>query len=248
MEFFSRLRRSRNDFPGSRPKFPWAHPLCMRNRLIKALFLAFILSTFTPSCFVSADSVGQAIVSGTQDLAALAGLFCTDSVEENFLRMQLGYGAVFVSSLSLLGILGLVRGCLKIFLGLQNCQNAGFSLTTLRGFFGYDPESPSSPSDCKTLYTIVCRSPENNDYVYLRRKRINMLLFRNPCLRWASNPCDDNKLWHNTVINLGNRGSNPMLMALFGILCTGAASWLLICIDAPWNWCGSWQFQDSIST
>jgi len=83
------------------------------------------------------SSAGNDLASGSQDLAALAGLFCTDGVERNALATQTGYGTVVASSLSLLGMLGLVKSTIKIALGLEACSKAGFSLDSLRGVYGY---------------------------------------------------------------------------------------------------------------
>jgi len=83
------------------------------------------------------SSAAQDLASGSQDLAALAGLFCTDGVERNALATQTGYGTVVVSSLSILGMLGLVKSTIKIALGLEACSKAGFSLDSLRGIYGY---------------------------------------------------------------------------------------------------------------
>jgi len=85
----------------------------------------------------TASSAAQDLASGSQDLSALAGLFCTDGVESNALATQTGYGTVVVSSLSLLGMLGLVKSTIKIALGLEACSSAGFSLDSLRGVYGY---------------------------------------------------------------------------------------------------------------
>jgi hypothetical protein len=78
----------------------------------------------------------------------LAGLFCTDSVERNSLNTQFGFGAVLISPLSIVGLLGLVNGCLKLSLGLTRCRAAGFDLGSLRVLFGYLPgESPAQGGD-----------------------------------------------------------------------------------------------------
>jgi len=82
-------------------------------------------------------SAANDLASGSQDLSALAGLFCTDGVESNALATQTGYGTVVASSLSLLGMLGLVKSTIKIALGLEACSNAGLSLDSLRGVYGY---------------------------------------------------------------------------------------------------------------
>ena len=83
-------------------------------------------------------STAQVLASGSQDLAALAGLFATDGVERNALAGHLGYGAVISSGLSVLGILGLVKSSVKLSLGLNRCRKSGFNVDSLRGFLGYE--------------------------------------------------------------------------------------------------------------
>lgn len=82
------------------------------------------------------DNIGSSIANGTQDLAALLGVFGTDSVERNVLATQQGTISIAISSLSMLGLLGLVKSTLKITLGLDRCRAAGFNLDSIRGLFG----------------------------------------------------------------------------------------------------------------
>ncbi|KAH0562202.1 hypothetical protein GP486_003103 [Trichoglossum hirsutum] len=81
--------------------------------------------------------IAQAIASGTQDIAALADLFCASSVDCNILANHIGYGNLAVSTLSLLGVLGIVKTALKITLGPERCRAAGFSPDSVRELFGY---------------------------------------------------------------------------------------------------------------
>ncbi|KAG4428540.1 hypothetical protein IFR05_015974 [Cadophora sp. M221] len=93
------------------------------------------------------DSVAQTLAYGTQDLAALVGLFCTDGVERNALAVQFGYFTIASSALSLLGVLGLVRSSIKVALGLVRCLNAGFNVDSVRGLFGFLPSEADASSD-----------------------------------------------------------------------------------------------------
>ncbi len=102
------------------------------------------------------SSTASDLASGSQDLAALLGLFCTDGVERNALAYNFGWGTVVASSISLLGVLGLVKSSIKLALGLQYCQQAGFNLDSLRGIFGYLPgESPVTGSLVKCSIILV---------------------------------------------------------------------------------------------
>ena len=100
------------------------------------------------------------LASGSQDLAALLGLFCTQGVERNALANNFGYGTVIASSLSLLGVLGLVKSSIKLALGLKHCEQAGFNLDSLRGIFRLSRRRESEPRDKAGLHGCegeVCR-------------------------------------------------------------------------------------------
>ncbi|CAA9956638.1 hypothetical protein PTMSG1_00246 [Pyrenophora teres f. maculata] len=161
-----------------------------------------------------ADSFAQTIASGTQDLAALVGLFCTDGVERNALFVQSGYFGIAVSSLSLLGVLGLVRSAVKVALGLQRCSNAGFNLDSLRGLYGYLPEeSEEQKNRIECYFTEVTfgpvRDPDNVtiatpqfDHVIIRRKKRFFDPQLTPIVNVGSNW--EENVHFRTVVNLGN--------------------------------------------
>ncbi|MCJ1351821.1 MAG: hypothetical protein MMC33_001805 [Icmadophila ericetorum] len=65
------------------------------------------------------DSVDQNLATGTQDFATLADLFATESAENKVLATDRGLGSSTISSLFLLGVLGLVKSALKIALSLE---------------------------------------------------------------------------------------------------------------------------------
>ena len=110
------------------------------------------------------------LASGSQDLAALLGLFCTDGVERNALAYNFGWGTVVASSLSLLGVLGLVKSSIKLALGLRYCQQAGFNLDSLRGIFGYLPgESPATGRVVECSVIQVELSPSQMSITKTRR-------------------------------------------------------------------------------
>lgn len=72
------------------------------------------------------DSTFQVLADGTQDLAALVGLFATDSVERYSVDYSRGYVSVAMATCSLLGILGYVRALVKLAMGSQSCQDSAF--------------------------------------------------------------------------------------------------------------------------
>ena len=91
---------------------------------------------------VSGDRNGpfQILADGTQDIAALVGIFATDSVEKYAIDYSRGYLGPAVSHLSLLGLLGYVRLLVKLGLGPDRCRKAGLDLKALRPMFGIQDE------------------------------------------------------------------------------------------------------------
>ncbi|KAI4253389.1 MAG: hypothetical protein L6R42_007600 [Xanthoria sp. 1 TBL-2021] len=92
------------------------------------------------------NSPFQVLADGTQDLAALVGIFATNSVERYAIDYTKGYLSVASTMLSLLGLLGYVRALVKLSLGLVGCQNAGFDTRSLRPIYGI-PDEDRLPSD-----------------------------------------------------------------------------------------------------
>ena len=78
----------------------------------------------------------QVLADGTQDLAALVGLFATDGVERYTIDYTRGFLPPVTAPLSLLGLLGYVRALLKLSLGIEFCERAGFSTASLRSHAG----------------------------------------------------------------------------------------------------------------
>ena len=94
----------------------------------------------TSSAGADRDSPFQLFADGTQDIAALVGIFATDSVEKYAIDYSKGYLATAVANLSLLGLLGYVRLLVKLGLGADGCRKAGFDMKALRPMFGVQDE------------------------------------------------------------------------------------------------------------
>ena len=83
-----------------------------------------------PAAQPPSTSTFQVLAAGTQDLAALVGLFATDSVERYAIDYSRGYLSVAVAHCSVLGILGYVRAMVKIAMGAAACEKAAFPTGT----------------------------------------------------------------------------------------------------------------------
>jgi hypothetical protein len=184
------------------------------------------------------ESIGSSIANGTQDLAALVGVFGTDSVERNALATQQGTISVAISSLSMLGLLGLVKSTLKITLGLDRCRAAGFNLDSIRGLFGYGRGEPASRGTIFECYSI--KVIFSHDKIIIHRKERRLDDENTPMVAVGSAWKDGFKC--QTVINLGNvwhevaLAERPWFSFFIAFVCSGITSWLLLVIKAPWNW------------
>ncbi|KAF8460104.1 hypothetical protein BDZ91DRAFT_766515 [Kalaharituber pfeilii] len=82
------------------------------------------------------QSTFEVLAEGTQDLAALVGLFATDAVERYAVDYSRGYLSVAMATCSLLGLLGYVRALVKLAMGSESCQNSAFPTAPVRPILG----------------------------------------------------------------------------------------------------------------
>jgi hypothetical protein len=172
------------------------------------------------------ETVGASIANGTQDLAALAGVFGMDSVERNALATQQGTISVAMSSLSMLGLLGLVKSTLKITLGLDRCRAAGFNLDSIRGLFGYTRGEPATRGkiyECTSIKVTFSR-----DRTRIHRTEHRLDDENTPMVAVGAGWKDGFKC--QTVVNLGNKWheqsllEQPWFSMLVCFLCSGTTS------------------------
>ncbi|KAG6991428.1 hypothetical protein G7Y79_00052g087680 [Physcia stellaris] len=118
----------------------------------------------TPSADDNRDGTFQILADGTQDLAALVGVFATDSVERYAIDYNKGHISNAVATLSLLGILGYIRALVKLAMGAKACDNAGLNVSALRPLFGI-PDADRLPSD------------EVHEVHYMQRQKLDETIF-----------------------------------------------------------------------
>lgn len=158
-----------------------------------------------------------------------------DGVERNALATHRGWGTVIVSSLSLLGVLGSVKSSVKLALGLELTDSAGFNLDSLRSMFGYLPgessrSRPIAECDSITLEIFPDRVVVRKDKQYYTRSETTIV------------GVGDHPPLYSTLVDLGNLTGeasfwqNPFLVAMVLFLCSGSTAWLLLIITAPWTW------------
>ena len=115
------------------------------------------------------DGSFQVLADGTQDLAALVGIFATNSVERYAFDYSRGHLSSAVSMLSLLGLLGYVRALVKLGMGLEACENAGFDMKALRPMFGVSDTDRLPTSEVYEMHYIE----RHTDGSHITWKRIN---------------------------------------------------------------------------
>ncbi|KAF8456844.1 hypothetical protein BDZ91DRAFT_852459 [Kalaharituber pfeilii] len=118
------------------------------------------------------ESTFEVLADGTQDLAALVGLFATDSVERYAVDYSRGYLSVAMSKCSLLGILGYVRALVKLGIGSKACQDSAFPTAPVRPILGV-AEVDRLPKE--ELFTVnhIKRLQNKDKLVYEVVKKLN---------------------------------------------------------------------------
>ncbi|KAI9859406.1 MAG: hypothetical protein M1813_006743 [Trichoglossum hirsutum] len=119
-------------------------------------------SDATSSAGPDRSNAFQVLADGTQDLAALVGLFATDSVEGYSFDYSRGFLGAAMSTCSLLGLLGYCRGLLKLAMGSHACGQSAFSTTMQRPYMGV-AEKERLPSEELTEVRYLERRKRESD-------------------------------------------------------------------------------------
>lgn len=192
------------------------------------------------------SSTAQTVATGSQDLAALAGLFATDGVERNALATEAGYGTVISSALSILGILGLVKSSIKVALGADRCKASGWNVDSLRGMFGYAPSDSDRSTGLDVVSCLIVNVEFNHKMVSITKKRRKFDTDKVPLLkvgtqREPKDP-DPDFVRNLTSFNLGNVmhdfsiNQSPIFIATLAFICSGLTAWLLLLVEVDWDW------------
>ena len=137
-----------------------------------------------PSSSDSGTNNFDVLATGTQDLAALVGIFASDSVEPYAFNYSRGWLSPLASTLSLLGVLGYIRGLVKPALGREGCRKAGFDIKAERTFFGI-PAEDWLPAGAVHLVTYLQRHRHSDRVVWFVNRRIKHTSTSMPILRDA---------------------------------------------------------------
>ena len=133
---------------------------------------------------VNTTSDFDVLAAGTQDLAALIGIFASDSIEPYAFDYSRGWLSPLASILSLLGVLGYIRGLVKLGLGKEGCRKAKFDTNAERTFFGVLDED-LLPSDDVHHVTYLQRQRYPDRVVWSTHRKIKHTSDSMPILRVA---------------------------------------------------------------
>ena len=186
----------------------------------------------------------QILADGTQDPAALVGLFATNGVERYTIDYTRGFLPPVTAPLSLLGLLGYVRALLKLSLGIDFCERTGFSTTSLRSYAGVRRRDvPQSESFTKVHYlerVINDLSVEWRDIKTTSHSQESMPLITGRGKRALR----DRKAYDTSMsINMcslkenGSTASLALWMCGISLMLTaGLSSFMILLFTAPWTW------------
>ena len=192
----------------------------------------------TSSAGADRDSSFQVFADGTQDIAALVGIFATDSVEKYAIDYSKGYLATAVANLSLLGLLGYVRLLVKLGLGADGCRKAGFDMKALRPMFGVQDEE-YVPTDAVHEVYYMRRKKSEGQVQWSIVKKIKhteesfQLLKVNP----------GTKASDREILSVWLKGpTHVFLSPLLSILCSALTCFSITIFEGPLRHHQSWTY------
>ena len=149
-------------------------------------FISAMSTEAAPSSSTSSDKDNnfKVLASGTQDLAALVGIFAADSVEPYAFNYSRGWLSPLGATLSLLGLLGYIRGLVKLALGREGCLRAKFNIDAERTFFGFLDQDWLPPGALHQV-TYLQRERHADHVVWSTHRRIKHTSESMPILRVA---------------------------------------------------------------
>ena len=192
----------------------------------------------TPSTGADRDSSFQVFADGTQDIAALVGIFATDSVEKYAIDYSKGYLATAVANLSLLGLLGYVRLLIKLALGAKGCRKAGFDMKALRPIFGVQDEE-YVPTDAVHGVYYMRRNKTEGQVHWSIVKTIKHTEESFQLLRMIRT-CENKDL---EIVSFGLSGARHFfVLPLLFILCSGLTCFPIMIFERPQRHPQSWTY------
>jgi hypothetical protein len=138
-------------------------------------------------------------------MAALVGLFATDSVERHVIDYTQGSLSVAMASCSMLGLLGHVRALLKLGLGSRACEAAAFPTAALRPIFGAAIRDRIPPTELRRVNYIQWRETSK----YEEWNLVKQMMHTDESMPWGA-PAEERHRARHLFIQ-----SNPIHIAYF---------------------------------
>lgn len=190
------------------------------------------------------DNGFQILADGTQDLAALVGLFATDGVERYTIDYTRGFLPPVTAPLSLLGLLGYVRALLKLSLGIDFCERTGFSTTSLRSFAGVRRRDVAQSERIIEVHylerTITASSVEWKIVKTVPHTQESMPLIAGGGKRALRDRRAYDPSFSIAMCSLARSGSTARLaLGMCGLclmLTASLSSFMIVMFAAPWTW------------
>ena len=201
--------------------------------------------------FLNGDNSGnrgnsfQILADGTQDLAALVGLFATDGVERYTIDYTRGLLPPVTAPLSLLGLLGYVRALLKLSLGIDFCQRTGFSTVSLRSYAGVRRRDVAAQNERIIEVHYLERTIAESSVQWKVVKTVPHTEESMPLIAEAGKQALRDRRMYDTsysiaMCSLDRSGSTARLAfgvcALSLMLTASLSSTMTLISDAQWNW------------
>ncbi|KAF2006642.1 hypothetical protein P154DRAFT_221857 [Amniculicola lignicola CBS 123094] len=189
------------------------------------------------------SSTWQVLASGTQDLAALVGLFATDSVERYSVDYSRGYLGAAMAPGSMLGILGYVRALIKLAIGSEACVSAAFPTVPVRALLG-TPDEDRLPGQELVTVTYIQRSVESGKVVWRRTKSIAHTKESMPAT-WAHSAVGRNLKPQLLLLEAGRQSKKIFSrqrppyrwhLVVATLFTTGVNSFAIFLIGEGWTW------------
>lgn len=186
----------------------------------------------------------QVLADGTQDLAALVGLFATDGVERYTIDYTRGFLPPVTAPLSLLGLLGYVRGLLKVSLGIEFCERAGLSTASLRSYAGVRRRDVAQSERIVGVHylerTITESSVQWRIVKTVRHTQESMPLVAGDGKLALRDRRAPNASFSVAMCSLVRSGLTARMAFVTCIIClaftTSLSSFMLVLLPGPWVW------------
>lgn len=190
------------------------------------------------------DGAFQILADGSQDLAALVGLFATAGVERYTIDYTRGLIPPATAPLSLLGLLGYVGALLKLSFGVDFCERIGLSIASLRSYAGVR-RSDIAQSERIVDVHYLQRSIQENDIQWRLVKTVPHTQESMPLITGDGVCAPRDQRPNDTSFGIAmcrlpkSRGTVPLAFGLYSVILALSASFSsfpILMTTSQWTW------------